>query len=244
MPSSVPNSYNLTTTRDGIITRALRIVGAAGTGDVVNPYQITAGAEALNDLVKEWQVDGMPLWCLHQYGPLTLVENQASYSIGIGAADLQIVAPLRLLQAWRRNNNLDSPLIIQTREAYNMMTDKAGTGAPSIVWYNPPGNMSATEMAGTLTVYTTPDATSAANDTIYFTGVKPFADFDAADDVPDFPQYWYNALKWGLADQLSYEYGVGLAERAMISKKALFHKEQALSGGTEEGSLFFQPSDM
>jgi hypothetical protein len=240
----VANSYNLTTTRDGIITRALRIIGGVGQGETPPTAAVTEAAEALNDLVKEWQTDGMPLWCLHTYGPLTLVSGQKAYEIGIGATDLTTVAPLKLLQAWKRNNNIDNPLVIATREEYNLMSDKSSTGSPSIVWYNPPGNLSATENKGTLTVYVAPDSTAASNDTIYFTGTKPFADFDAADDVPDFPQYWYNALKWGLADQLAYEYGVGLAERSMISKKADKHKDKALEGGTEEGSLFFQPSDM
>ena len=72
-------------------------------------------------------------------------------------------------------------------------------------------------------------------------GQIPFEDFSLSTDIPDFPSYWFNALKWGLADQLAYEYGVGLAERSMITKKALYHKTQALSFGGEEGSLKIQP---
>lgn len=74
-----------------------------------------------------------------------------------------------------------------------------------------------------------------------FAGQKPFEDFDATADVPDFPQHWFNALVWGLADQLSYEYGVSMQNRAQISKKAQFHKDMALSYGTEEGSFKIQP---
>lgn len=236
------NSWNITTNRDAIITRALRLIGAYGQGETPNSQAVTEAAEALNDLVKEWEADGMPLWCLSTYGPMTLVASQAAYTIGVGASGLATTAPLRLLQAWYRNNSIDTPMNIITREQYNLMSAKTTTGNPTLVWYNPPGGIAATENAGTVTIYPTPNAYAAANDTMYFTGVKPFMDFDASTDVPDFPQYWYNALKWGLADQLSYEYGVGLAERSMITKKAMYHKDQALSAGTEEGSLFLQPN--
>jgi len=235
-------SYNLTTTRDAIITRALRIVGAVGEGETPTAAAITAGAEALNDLTKEWETDGMPLWSLTTYGPMTLVLSQAAYAIGVGAAGLNTVAPLRVTQAWYRNNNRDTPINIVTRDSYNLMQAKSVTGTPTLFWYNPPGGIAATEAVGTVTVYPTPDTYAAANDTVYFTGIKPFMDFDASTDVPDFPQYWYNAVKWGLADQLAYEYGVGLAERSMISKKALFHKQAALDGGAEEGSMFLLPT--
>jgi hypothetical protein len=149
---------------------------------------------------------------------------------------------MRVLQAWYRNNNRDTPINIITRDTYQLMQAKGNTGTPTLFWYNPPGGISATENLGVVTVYPAPDAYAAANDTIYFTGVKPFMDFDASTDVPDFPQYWYNAIKWGTADQLAYEYGVGLAERSMITKKAQFHKDKALEGGAEEGSMFFMPA--
>ena len=66
-------------------------------------------------------------------------------------------------------------------------------------------------------------------------------DFDASTDNPDIPSYMFNALTWALADQLSYEYGLGLGERSMISKKAQMHKAMALSFDQEEGSLYIRP---
>jgi hypothetical protein len=73
-------------------------------------------------------------------------------------------------------------------------------------------------------------------------GQLPFENFDINTDIPDFPSYWFNALIWGLASDLAYEYGVGLAERSMISKKAMEKKEAALSFGTEETSLYLRPT--
>ena len=60
-------------------------------------------------------------------------------------------------------------------------------------------------------------------------------------DNPDFPSFYYNALVWNLAGQLSYEYSVPLAERAMIDKKADLHRQRAEGFDVEEGSLYLMP---
>jgi hypothetical protein len=69
---------------------------------------------------------------------------------------------------------------------------------------------------------------------------RPYEDFDAASDTPDFPQEWYDALKFGLADRLSIEYGCSIEDRNDIEQKAKDLKNDALSMGTEEGGFYFQ----
>lgn len=240
MPTST--SYNHTKTRDQIITRALRIIGSISQGETPTAYAVTEASEVLNDLIKEWESDGMQLWCIKEYS-LTPVAGTSTYSIGIGQT-INAVAPTKLVQAWSRStaNSLDTPILLITRHEYNMLGSKTTQGQPSQLWYNPPGEISGTENVGSLTFYVTPSSNYVANFIVKFTGVRPIQDFDSASDLMDFPQYFGNALVWGLADQLSYEYGLGLSERAMITKKAEFHKEKALSYGTEEGHLLLQPS--
>ena len=237
MPTSL--SYNHTKNRDQIITRSLRIIGAIGQGETPTTQAITEATEALNDMVKEFEADGMQLWCIKQYS-CTYVAGTNAYTIGVGSTVNQL-APTKIIQAWNRANNLDSPILIVSRQEYNMLGAKTTQGTPSQLWYNPPGEISATETQGTLTFYVTPDANSASNITPYFTGVRPLADFDSSTDVMDFPQYWGNAVVWGLASQLSYEYGVGLSERQLIERKADRHRNDALSYGTEEGSFTILP---
>ena len=236
------NSYNFTKNRDQIITRSLRIIGAIGQGETPNATAVTEAAEVLNDMVKEWEADGMQLWCVKEY-TLVPVASTNVYTIGVGST-IDEAAPTKLLQAWSRvtTGSKDTPILLITRHEYNMLGSKTTEGSPSQLWYNPPGQISATETQGTCTLYVTPDTNFATNSTIKFTGVRPLQDFDAASDVMDFPQYWGNAVVWGLADQLSYEYGVGLSERSMLAKKAEFYRERALSYGTEEGHLLIQPN--
>ena len=235
------NSFNLTTNRDGIIARSLRIVGAIGQGETPSASAVTEAAEALNDLVKEWEADGMPLWAIRQFS-FSMTSGVSAYSIGIGQT-IDQNAPLKIFQCWNRtvSGSLDSPVLVITRQEYNMFGSKTTSGTPSNMWYNPPGGIGGTESVGTITLYPTPDSSAASDKIVVCTGQFPFMDFDSATDVPDFPPYWFNAIKWGLADQLAYEYGIGVTQRAQISKKAEMHKEAALSFGTEEGSLKIYP---
>lgn len=248
MPTTSGN-YNYYTTRDSIIMRALRIVGAIGQGELAinNATAITEAAEALNDLCKEWQADGMPLWKVTWCAPITMIASQAYLNIGLtGASNTSCnqPAPLKILQAYLRNTttNFDNPMLLVSQQEYTMMSNKASLGQSNQLFYQTPG-ATVVQMTGKIYLYPTPDTTSVAANTLNFLAQYPFANFDVANDVPDFPSYWNNAIKWGLADQLSFEYGVGLSERGMIQTKADKHKQIALSYGTEEGSLYFQPDD-
>jgi hypothetical protein len=229
--ATTSGSYTYSTNRDAIITRALRIIGAIGQGETPSATAITEGAEALNDVVKEWEADGMPLWALTTY-KVRPTSGVATYTLSDG--------PLRIIHGWTHDSSSDSDtdLVLLTRQEYQGLGSKLSSGPPSQFWYDPPGNLT---KPGMITFFPVPDSTCQTYHTYSFTGQKPFEDFDTASDVPDFPQYWFNAVKWGLADQLAYEYGVGITERSMISKKALFHKSQALSFGGEEGSLRIHP---
>jgi hypothetical protein len=237
----ISNSFNITTSRDQIINRALRIVGAIGQGETGTSVAITEAAESLNDMVKSWESDGMQLWCIREY-LLTPTHSIASYLVGQGLT-INAPAPTKILQAWSRvtASNLDTPILLITRHEYNMLGNKTQEGNPSQIWYDPPGNMNGTELSGTVTLYVTPELAYANTAKILFTGVRPIADFDASADVMDFPPYWGNAVKWGLAAELCYEYGVGLAERSQIERRAEKEKNLALSYGTEEGHLLIQP---
>lgn len=74
---------------------------------------------------------------------------------------------------------------------------------------------------------------------IYFQ--RPFEDFDASSDEPDFPQEWYLPLVWMLSWALGPSHGVPIDERRVWFAEANALKEQLLSFGMEEGSIRFEP---
>src|SRR5574337_1220757 len=239
MPLSGTTNYAVT--RDQVIARALRIVGAIATGEIPTSNALAEAADALNQLIKEWQADGMQLWGIITANfPMTA--GVPNYPIGLGATINQ-QAPNKVYQAWMRTTatTFDQPMILLTRQEYDILSSKLSPSGPSQFYYQPPGNLGAGQMIGTFYIYPCPDAFTAANKVFYFTGQFPLNDLNLGTDTPDFPSYYYNALTWGLADQLGFEYGVPIQAQSQITNKAAAHLEKALSFDREEGSLFVQP---
>ena len=235
-------SVNYTVTRDDVIKRALRIVGAIGQGETPQTTAVTEAAQALNELVKEWIADGLQLWKYSTTFAITMVAGTSSYNIGTGATVNQI-APVKVLDAYLRNTstNTDTPLLLVTNQEYTLLGNKASQGRPTQLLYAPP-RVPANEPTGIIVLYPTPDAATVAAYQLYMVGTYPIYDFDASSDTADFPNFYFNALAWGLADQLAYEYGLPYAERSMITKKAETHLAKALGFDREEGSIYLQPN--
>lgn len=228
------NSTDFTVTRDDIIKRALRLIGVVAQGETPTTDQITEAALSLNGLVKAWQADGMPLWALKQYS-VPLTDSVNAYTIGVGAT-INTPKPLKVTQAWFRNttSNVDIPLRILTRQEYNMLGNKTTQGSPIQIYYEPLLD------TGVLHVFPTPSATDALSGTIYIVYQRPYEDFDASTDNPDFPQEWYDAITYGLATRLAPEYGVPSSDRKALWQEMSVIKQEALNFGLEEGSLYFQ----
>ena len=90
MPTSGTTAYS--TTRDDIIKRALRLIGALAQGETPTATQVTEAAVALNGLVKAWAADGMPLWAITEK-TIPFVSGQRVYT-------LSAPKPLKVLQVW------------------------------------------------------------------------------------------------------------------------------------------------
>ncbi len=225
MATSGSTDFNVT--RDQVIAGALRLCGALGQGETPTATQVSEAAEALNMLVKAWQADGMPLWVIKNY-TLTLVSGTNTYTISPKL--------LKVIQAFNHNTqtNIDIPMRIVTRQEYNVLGNKTSSGNPIQVFSSP-------ELTNTVVkVFPTPDSTSASQNQIVLVYQKQFDDLDSASDNLEFPNEWFEAIKYGLATRMAGEYGVSLDDRRQLLNEANMIKQEALSFGTEEGSFFFQ----
>lgn len=232
MSTSGVTTFNVT--RNDIITGALRILGVVAQGESPTATQITEGAEALNYMVKAFEADGMPLWGIEEY-TIPLTASTSTYLIGLGKT-INIPKPLKVIQAWNRDNNskVDIPMRMLTRQEYNMLGNKTTSGNPIQFWYTPKLNY------GELHLFPTPDSVSATNNAIHIVYQRPFEDFVASGDDPDFPQEWLECLKYGLAVRLAPEYGIDAESRKFLIQEYAAVRQVALSFGTEEGSIYFQ----
>lgn len=221
-------STDYSQTRDDIIKRALRLIGALAQGESPTTDQVTEAAVALNGLVKAWQADGMPLWAIKERNvPLVAATN--TYT-------LTTPKPLKVLQAWYRNttSNVDVPMRVITRDEYNRLGNKTSSGTPIQIYYEPRRD------DGVLHVFPTPSATDVTSVSIYLVYQAPFEDFDVSTDTPDFPQEWYDAITYGLACRLAPEYGLPIPDRKTLWQEMTIIKQDALNFGLEEGSIYFQ----
>lgn len=229
------NSTNFSITRDELISGALRLAGVIAEGSSPTTDQVTTSAQALNMLVKALQVDGLPLWAMKQYS-MSLTSATNSYTIGVGLT-VNTPKPLKIVQAFLHNVDTgnDVPLRLVTRDEYNRLGTKTSQGVPSQIYYDVQRD------SGTLYVYPTPGTTEASDYQITLVYQRPFEDFDASTDNPDFPQEWYEAIKYGLAVRMAGEYGVPLEDRRQLLQEYILIKNDVLGFGTEEGSLFIYP---
>jgi hypothetical protein len=230
MSTSGITTWNLT--RDEFINSALRKLGVLAEGITANSSQLTTGAEALNALIKAFHADGMPVWAIKEY-TFTTTATTSTYNIGVSQT-LNTPMPLKIVQAYRIENTgaVNTPMTIYNHYDYNLLPQNASPGEPIQLFYQPFSTY------GTIKLWPTPID---SNTTITIVYQRPFEDVVSGSDNLDFPSQWNEAVIYNLAWRLAPEYGVAVLDRQNIASEAKYFKEEALSFGTEEGSLFLMP---
>jgi hypothetical protein len=234
---ALSGSFDWTLNRDQVITGALRKLAVLASGAAPTTNQTNDAAEALNAIVKAFQADGMPLWAISSY-TFTVTSGTATYTIGVGQTQ-NTVAPLKVLQALRTVSGQSAvPMNVYNRYDFNALPNLTTiTGTPVNLYYQPSSGTSG-EPTGTIKLWPVP---ANSTDTITLHYQRPFNDLDGATNNFDFPSYWIQALIYNLAWSLCPEYGIPPTDRSVLSKEAMYWKQEALNYGSEEGSLYFQP---
>ncbi len=141
------------------------------------------------------------------------------------------VRPLRVMNAFIRDSNeLDTVLTPIALQEYTILGDKASSGIPNQFFFQPTlGNAN-------LTVYNVPSDNTR---TIHLWVHRPLYDMVSSGDTFDFPQEWFRALKWGLADELALEYGASPDIIQIVAQKAAIYLEECFDWSVEEASMYF-----
>jgi hypothetical protein len=231
----ISSSYNYVATRADVITSALRKIGALGDWESPTTEQTTVATAALQNLVKAEQAQGMPVWNIKtRVIPFSSISTTSGCTIGIGQT-IAIAKPLKVIMAYAREDNIDTPLAIYTRQNFYNLTNHSITGNPNVIYYQPERDF------GTLYCYPLPDSYTTTNVDCVIHYHAMFSDMDATGDELDFPPEWTESIIYSLAVRLAPEYGLSINERQQLKMEAKEIREQALSFGTEEGSIFLQP---
>lgn len=221
-------STNFAMTGNQIIEKAFFVLGVGSIGESLTARHYEDGRLSLNLMVKSWATSEH-LW-LRVERSLSLVAGQAAYTLN--------PRPMRVIEARRKvsASGIETPLTEWARSRYTEQTNKSVASIPTAFYYDPQVNN------GTLYLWPTPSAATAAAMTVMLTYWRTIEDFDASTNTPDLPQEWLEALVWNLADSLLTEYPVNDgAIRSKIERKAAMLKAQLESFDTEPASLYLQP---
>lgn len=132
--------------------------------------------------------------------------------------------------AW---NKQDIPMTVLSEQEYNILGNKSSSGRPSQIFYK---KLRTYGEVKTFPVCGSDDD----GKRLYILAQTPYADFDASTDEPDFPIEFSRALKFGLANELSFEVGYPSKDGERLEKRAEMYKSQAFGFEQEEESINFQ----
>lgn len=213
-----------------VLKRALRLVGAYSSLSQPTANQLNAAKEALNMMLKAWQVEGL-IW-LCQFVTVSLVVSQQTYLIGPNSTDAMVdedgdnfrTRPFRILDIARKTGNNEVSLTPLTRKEYMELSNKSSTGTVIQYYYDP----QITD--GKLYVWPTSINTT---DTLVLSVERAIEDMLADTNDFDLPVEWMEAVSYGLAYRLAGEYRLPMNEREMLLKEAAILKEQLLASCRE-----------
>src|SRR3990167_1547395 len=137
-------------------------------------------------------------------------------------------------------------ITLEERQDYFNLGNRTTEGTPNRIYYDPRLGSSTADPAtaanwfGTIFIY---PRFNSGDHIIEFTYQRPFQDFDAAGDHPDFPQEFYLSIVIELAALLGPKHGLDLKERQSLFAEAKMYRDEALESIYEEGSVFLQPED-
>ena len=176
-------TYSFGMSRDSLISASLRLLQAYDPNDVIPAQDIQDCAEALNIIVKEMAIDGLPLWCVGEMA-VPMVAGQASYNLTSAATG----TPLRVLKCYIRDSaGNDTNISLVSHQDYLLLGQKTAQGTPNQAYYDPQLG------AGSIVLYSVPSDPTMTLHVLY---QRQIQDFNLATDNPDFPPEAFRLLKW------------------------------------------------
>lgn len=187
----------------------------------------------LNDMANRWQTRGLKLW-LNYVLPVPIVAGQALYEIGPGG-DVAMTKPLRAIQGFFEYTagGVRRPLTVLSKDEYYRLSTVVQQGAINSYYVD--------KQQTTLNVYfwLTPDAQAVLDGVPNVIIQQQVTNVIQLNDTMNFPVEWFNALYWGLADEICGGQPQAIMDRC--EKKAKETLEDLENWDVEDASTMFQP---
>lgn len=226
----IPASFN---TPDRIIRTAMLDAQLLQKGDDPNGEDYADYLPRLNDLINAWQTQGLKLW-LNEIVTVPLVAGTATYSLG-PAGSIIATKPMRSIEAYYLYNTGNSyPLNILAWNDYNLLSQKNQPGSLNSFFPNKQ------QLNIDVSFWMVPDTAAAALGTVQMLLQTSATNMVSLNDALLFPQEWFIALRWALADEISA--GQPEAVITRCSAQATKYKIMLEDWDTEDAPTSFTPS--
>ncbi len=169
--------------------------GLLQPGEDPNSEDLATYMGRLNDLINLWQTQGLKLW-LEEDIEVPLVAGQRMYQLGPDG-DVDMVKPTRVKEGYfvEASGTTRRPLMPIARQEDTTLSNVTQTG--------PINSYFVDKQQLTLDIYfwLTPDAQAVLGET-HLIIQNQVVNFISLTETMNFPQEWFMALHWGLADEI------------------------------------------
>lgn len=201
-----------------LITAAMRLIGAIGTGETPTANEANNAQSSLNDMIDSWSNDQLLVYA-KAYEAFPLVVNQQSYQFGTGAPDFNSTSgrPLKIedinFQQVSGSTTVELPIQILNQDEWAAITVKTITSnLPTKMWPQ------FTYPYVTLWFWPIPLVTS----NVIIWSWKPLTQITNLSTAIALPPGYNKALRYNLALELAPEYGKNPSE--MVTAQAIGSK--------------------
>lgn len=214
-----------------IIAFAMKDAGLLQEGEVPDSDQTAQYLVRLNDMVNAWQTQGIKLW-LNSILAIPLVAGTATYILGPGGAIIT-TKPTRVIEGYYITSaNVSRPLETYSWNTYNNLPNQTQQGA--IVGY-----FVDKALANLVVKFWLVPDTEAATGRVDLLIQQQVSQLIQLNDTMSFPQEWYQALRWGLADDIAG--GQSEAIMTRCERKATQFRTALEDWDVEDAPTNFQP---
>ena len=189
-------------TAQSLINKSLRLLGVLASGETTTAEEAQDSLYSLNSIIDSFSANPQYYFCT-QAEPFALIAGQNTYSIGNDPAvsppaNFVTSRPIRIVGAFVRSNNVDTPLALITEQYWTNIANKSVSGTPTKLLYRP------NTPFGQILVYPTPVAPTPQ---LFIKAEKMIAAYATLVSTQYLPPGYQRLLELSLAMELAPEYG-------------------------------------
>lgn len=199
-----------------IINKSMRLLGLLASGEAPTAAEAQDSLYSLNSIIDSYSANPQYYFCT-QAEQFTLSANQNTYTIGNDpdsspAANFVTARPIRIVGAFIRVNNVDTPLALITEQYWTTIPNKAATGTPSKLLYRP------NVPYGQILLYPTPSSPFF----LFIKAERMITKYATLVSSQYLPPGYQRLLELSLAMELAPEYGSQVKPEILANLRADF----------------------